>query len=39
MLCRWIFGKNKQGEIQGILNKDTHFAELAWIDESTIEKI
>jgi len=31
--------KNKQGEIQGILNKNTHFAELAWIDETTLEKL
>lgn len=31
--------KNKQGEIQGILNKNTHFTELAWIDEDTIEKV
>lgn len=30
---------NKQGKIQGILNKNTHFAELAWVDESTVEKV
>ena len=26
-------------EIEGILNKDNHFCELAWIDENTLEKI
>ena len=31
--------KNKNGEIEGILNKDNHFCELAWIDENTLEKI
>ena len=31
--------KNKQGEIQGILNKNTQFKELAWVDESTIKKV
>lgn len=31
--------KNKNGEIEGILNKDNHFCELAWIDENTLEEI
>lgn len=31
--------KNKQGKIQGILNKDTQFNEFARIDESTVETI
>ena len=31
--------KNKNGEIEGILNKANHFCELAWIDENTLEKI
>ena len=38
----WVTGylvKNKSGKIEGILNKDNHFYELAWIVESTIEKI
>ena len=29
--------KNKNGEVQGILNKDSDFYELAFINESTIE--
>ena len=29
--------KNKNGEVQGILNKDSGFYELAFINESTIE--
>ena len=29
--------RNKNEEIQGILNKDSHFYELAFIDETTIE--
>lgn len=38
----WVIGylvKNKAGEIQGILNKSNCFQELAWIDESTLEKV
>lgn len=38
----YVYGylvKDKKGKIQGILNKDTHYAELAWIDENTIERI
>ena len=31
--------KNKKDEIEGILNKNNHFCELAWIDENTLEKI
>lgn len=31
--------RNKDGVIQGILNKNNHFAELAWIDNSTLEKV
>lgn len=31
--------KDKEGRIEGILNKDTQFYELAWIDESTLEKV
>lgn len=39
----WVIGylvklKNN-GEIQGILNKNTNFAELAYIDESTITQL
>lgn len=30
--------KSKDGVVQGILNAKTHFAELAYIDETTIEK-
>ena len=29
--------KNKEGEIEGNLNEATHFYELAWIDENTLE--
>lgn len=29
--------KNKDGVIQGILNRDTNFSELAWVDEGTVE--
>lgn len=38
----WVTGylvKNKNGDIQGMLNKNNHFAELAWIDNSTLEKV
>lgn len=38
----WVTGylvKNKEGRIEGILNKNNHFHELAWIDESTLEKV
>ena len=31
--------RNKDGVIQGILNKNNHFAELACIDNSTLEKV
>lgn len=31
--------KDKEGVIHGILNKDTDFYELAWIDEGTLEKV
>ena len=30
--------KDKEGNIDGILNKATSFCELAWIDESTLVK-
>lgn len=39
---QWVTGylvKNKEGRIEGILNKDNHFYELAWIIEDTLEKI
>lgn len=39
---QWVVGylvKNKSGKIEGILNKDNDFHELAWIIESTLEKI
>lgn len=39
---QWVEGylvKNKEGAIEGILNKDTNFYELAWIIEDTLEKI
>lgn len=38
----YVYGyliKDKQGNVQGILNKATHYAELAWIKENTIEQI
>lgn len=38
----WVTGylvKNKNGEIEGILNKNNHFYELAWIIEDTLEKV
>ena len=38
----WVVGylvKNKNGEIEGILNQDNHFYELAWIDEDTLELV
>jgi hypothetical protein len=38
----WVTGylvKNKNGEIKGILNKDNHFYELAWIIEDTLEEV
>ena len=38
----WVIGylvKNKNGEIEGILNESNQFHELAWIDESTLEKV
>lgn len=31
--------KTKDGKIEGILNKDTDFYELAWVIEDTLEKI
>lgn len=31
--------KNKNGRIEGILNKSNHFFELAWIVDSTLEKV
>ena len=39
---QWVAGylvKNKNGAIEGILNKDNHFYELAWIDNSTLEEV
>lgn len=39
---KWVTGylvKNKKGEIEGILNKNNHFQELAWIIEDTLEKV
>lgn len=39
---QWVTGylvKNKNGEIEGILNKSNHFHELAWIIEDTLEKV
>ena len=30
--------KDKRGNVEGILNKATHFAELAYIKEDTIKK-
>ena len=38
---QWVTGylvKNEKGNIKGILNKDNHFYELAWINDSTLEK-
>lgn len=38
----WVVGylvKNKNGKIEGILNKNNHFHELAWIDEDTLELV
>lgn len=37
----WVVGylvKDKNGKIEGILNKDTHFYELAWICSETLEQ-
>lgn len=39
---QWVTGylvKNKEGRIEGILNKSNHFHELAWIIEETLEKV
>ena len=38
----WVIGylvKNKKGEIEGILNRDNQFYELAWINEKTLESV
>ena len=38
----WVTGylvKNKKGQIEGILNRDNQFYELAWIDEKTLESV
>ena len=38
----WVTGylvKSKDGKIEGILNKNNRFHELAWIDDSTLEKV
>ena len=39
---QYVYGylvKDKNGNIQGILNKNIHYAELAWIKEETLEAI
>lgn len=38
----YIYGylvKDKQGNVQGILNKSVDYHELGWVDESTIEQV
>jgi len=34
-----ILVKNDDGQIQGILNEANRYAELAWIDETTVEEL
>lgn len=35
----YLVRSKKDNRIEGILNKDVHFYELTWIDETSLEKV